>query len=150
MPPSLTTTESKEFQDIAPEVFELLHCVYKVGNKAAELQLKSFMEGLAGLVEDQEVVHPPPWEPIPETYNPPKFGKCYCLHLMFAHHLFTQGLLYILLTRACEAVIHGGTTPDLTMRSQPILARTSSWVDEGKLVAFLIGSVRMGSVMAQV
>lgn len=81
MPSSLTTTESKEFQDIAPEVFELLHCVYKVGNKAAELQLKSFMEGLAGLVEDQEVVHPPPWEPIPETYNPPKFGRCYCLNL---------------------------------------------------------------------
>ena len=175
----LTPREMTDFQDVAPEVFELLECVYKVGNEAAELQMKSFFEGLAGIIEARELVTPPPWELIPETYNPPKRGiplppppppppaprtarritVFHCATECALHYAdlylrstlqCTQDLLSILLTRVCKGVIRGATRPDLTVRVQRIRALTSLWVDDGKLVEFLIGFVLMGSATVQV
>jgi hypothetical protein len=160
----LTLHETREFQDIAPEVFELLDCVDKVGNKAAVVQSHAFLEGLAGIVEAREYVIPPPWELIPETYNPPKrgmpphpppispvFNRIIILCELNVFSLFMQDSLSILLTRACKGVIRRATPmPYLTARTLQVRVLTSSSVDDGKRVVFLIGFVLMGSATVQV
>ncbi len=91
----LTEDEKNELRDLSPEIFELL-TVANVGNQGAKLELNAFLEGLCRLVEDSDVVTPPPWEEIPHTYNPPTRGiyTCALLHCCITYYFW-------IVTNAC-------------------------------------------------
>ena len=74
--PSNFETARVRLHDCAPEVFELIKEV-RDGSVATAVLVKKFLRGLCALISCQMLltIAPPPWEPIPNTYNPPARGK---------------------------------------------------------------------------
>jgi hypothetical protein len=69
-------TARARLHDCAPEVYELIKEV-RDSSVATAVLVKKFLRGLCALVSSQILssIAPPPWEPIPKTYNPPARGK---------------------------------------------------------------------------
>lgn len=69
----------KTVGDYAPEISDLLTELY-CGSIASIAIVKRFLVGLCQFIMRQvrAVVEPPPWEPIPGTYNPPARGETFC------------------------------------------------------------------------
>ena len=74
--PSNFDTARARLHDCAPEIFELIREV-KDGSAATAHLVTTFLRGLCELITSQllSTIAPPPWEPIPNTYNPPARGK---------------------------------------------------------------------------
>ena len=74
--PTNFDTARARLHDCAPEVFELLKEI-RDGSVATSLLVKKFLRGLSALISSPmlSTIAPPPWEPIPNTYNPPARGK---------------------------------------------------------------------------
>lgn len=69
-------TARARLHDCAPEVYELIKEI-RDGSVATVVLVKKFLRGLCALISSQmlSTIAPPPWEPIPKTYNPPARGK---------------------------------------------------------------------------
>ena len=87
-------TARARLHDCAPEVYELIKEI-RDGSVATVVLVKKFLRGLCALISSQmlSTIAPPPWEPIPKTYNPPARGKA--LEVLF---------LFLTLTSAFETL----------------------------------------------